>query len=344
MRLSKLSLMGAACGVALALVTASVSVALAETPMRINMGAFKGSLITFPAEVALKKGFFKQHGLEPTLIYFGSCPLMINAMQSGAVDTVACPASLDLKDNAKGFHLLAVTNNIAAQEYTLIARKGLPQPNLKKPYPADIRDLKGRTIGVPVLGSDAENVVRFFLQNAGMNPDTDVTWIAVGGPLTAIAAFKAGRVDYLSAWEPEQTVLVTMDKAANVVLDTRKGQGSPLFKNYISNMTVARRSVLAKDPEKFRRLAAVWAETMAYMKSPSHFGELVNIFSSTSGLGKPTITALLRSNLKYFSAKIKCVSLDNVVKFEIDVGDITKAQAPSCKQFVWSGSYKYLVQ
>lgn len=343
--IAKRTLVAAACGLAMMLVAgagAAPTQAGTQAMLPIKIGGFKGSLISFPAEVAMKKGFFKQHGLDASLLYFASCPDIFNVMLSGGIDSASCPLSLVMADNAKGFHLRLVTNNIAAQEYTLIARKGLSRPNRDKPYPQNLLDLKGKVIGVTVRGSDVENLMRFFLKKAGLDPDTDVTWLSVGGPPTAIAAFKAGRVDYMAAWEPEQTVLVSIDKDADVILDTRKGEGSPLFENYISNMTEAQASALAKSPEKFARLAAVWAETIAYMKDPSHFDELVDIFSSTSGLGKPTIESMLKSNLRYFDSTISCGSLNNVAKFEVDVGDITKDKIPSCKDLVWSGSHKYL--
>src|SRR5690348_214458 len=69
--------------------------------MSLTMGAFKGSLISFPAQVAQKLGIFKKHGLKATFVNFGDCPDMINALQSGGIDTVACPASLIMTDNAK---------------------------------------------------------------------------------------------------------------------------------------------------------------------------------------------------------------------------------------------------
>ncbi len=345
MRVSKRTVMAAACGLALALIAgAGPARAQGQTPLPIKIAAFKGSLISFTAEVALKKGFFKAHGLDPTFVYFSSCPDIFNAMLSGGVEAAPCPLSLVMADNAKGFHLKIVNNNIAAQEYTLIARKGLSRPHAHDPYPQNILDLKGKVVGVTVRGSDVENLVRFFLKRAGLDPDSDVTWLSVGGPPTAIAAFKGGRVDYLPAWEPEQTVLVDIDKAADVILDTRNGEGSPLFQNYISNMTEAQQSDLAKSPEKFARLAAAWADAIAYMKNPAHFDELVEIFASNSGLGKPTIEALLHNNLRYFSSTINCRALQNVAKFEIDVGDITRDQVPTCKGLVWSGSYKYLTQ
>ena len=316
--------------------------ARAAEPLAINIATYKGSLISLPAEVAKAKGFFKLHGLTASLLSFNSCPDQIAALEGGGVDTVACPEPLVIKDNAKGFHLMAVTNNIAAQEYTLLARKGMARPNRYKPYPQNILDMKGKVVGITVRGSDVENVARVFLKNAGLDPDQDVTWLTVGGPLTSIAAFKAGRLDYLVAWEPMQTVLVSVDHLADVVLDTRTGQGSPLFKDYISNMTQARQSVLRKSPEKFKRLAAVWAETIAYMKNPAHFDDLVAIYSSGSGLGKPAIEDMLRDNLRYFDSSISCTALDNVVKFEVDVGDVPQAKAPSCKDLVWSGSDAYL--
>jgi sulfonate transport system substrate-binding protein len=313
-----------------------------EDLIPLNFAYYQGTLLSFPPQVAAAEGIFKKHGLDVTLINFSSCPDQLTAIASGGVDTVSCPAPLVIKVNTKGFDLLAITDNIAAAQYSLLARKGEARPNRDKPYPENIRDLKGKIIGVTVRGSDVENVARVFLKDAGLDPDQDVTWLAVGSVPTSIAAFKARRLDYLVAWEPAQTVLVDIDKVAEYVVDQRKGEGNPLFKTFMSNATEAKRSQLEQSPEKYLRFAAAIEETMTFIKDPAHFDRLVQIYQSSSGLDKPTIEALLRNNIKYFSNRFQCQAVNNVAKFEVEIGDVAADKAPTCKDFVWSAMQKYI--
>ena len=38
-------------------------------------------------------------------------------------------------------------------------------------------------------------MLRTLLKEAGLDPNTDVTWLAIGSPATALAAFTSGQVD-----------------------------------------------------------------------------------------------------------------------------------------------------
>ena len=178
----------------------------------IKAGYFKGSLLTLTNDVAVAQGFYKKHGLEVELINFSSGPDELNALVSGGIDVLTWTATPIMKVNAKGLDIQAINPNVGAPAYSLVARKDVDRPNRDKPYPQNILDLKGKVIGVPARGADIEMVGRLFLKEAKLDPDRDVTWLAVGGTPTGIAAFKAKRIDYWIAWEPGQTLLVDAEK------------------------------------------------------------------------------------------------------------------------------------
>jgi ABC-type nitrate/sulfonate/bicarbonate transport system substrate-binding protein len=69
--------------------------------------------------------------------------------------------------------------------HILVARPGFKR----------LTDFKGRRIGVSGLGSAPHIILREALSQAGMNPDRDVTTIAVGGSGDRLAALIAGTVD-----------------------------------------------------------------------------------------------------------------------------------------------------
>ncbi len=53
-----------------------------------------------------------------------------------------------------------------------------------------IADLRGKKIGVTALGSAGTTYGKAYIRAAGLNPDTDVTFIAIGAGVQAAAAIK----------------------------------------------------------------------------------------------------------------------------------------------------------
>ncbi len=66
----------------------------------------------------------------------------------------------------------------------------ISRPNIKK-----LADLKGKKIAVSSFGSVPHVMIREALAHAGMNPDKDITVLAVGGSGDRVAALVAGTVD-----------------------------------------------------------------------------------------------------------------------------------------------------
>lgn len=307
----------------------------------IKAGYFKGSLLTLTNDVAMAEGFYKKHGLNVELINFSSGPDELNALVSGGIDVLTWTATPIMKVNAKGLDIQAINPNVGSPAYSLIARADLDRPNRSKPYPQNIQDLKGKVIGVPARGTDMEMVGRLFLKDAKLDPDRDVTWLAVGAIPTGIAAFKAKRIDYLIAWEPGQTLLVDVEKLGVMMVDQRKGEGNALFQRFISNVSAARRSELQKEPDKYRRYAAAMVDALNFMKKPENFERVLKIFTTVSGLDEPTLRLMLKNNVQYFDAKLDCKALENVAEFGVQIGDIPADKKPTCKSFVWEQSHKY---
>ena len=63
-----------------------------------------------------------------------------------------------------------------------------------------VADLKGKTVGVQSLGSAPEKTLRIVLKDAGVDPDTEITFVAVGIAAQALQALRSGEVDaYVAA-------------------------------------------------------------------------------------------------------------------------------------------------
>ena len=74
----------------------------------------------------------------------------------------------------------------------------------------NLRDLRGKRIGVPVMGSAAVTYGKAYLTKAGLNPDTDVTFVPIGFGGQALAAAQQKMVDALLFYD---VALVQFDLA-----------------------------------------------------------------------------------------------------------------------------------
>lgn len=86
---------------------------------------------------------------------------------------------------AEGADLVAIGSPQSKINYVLIAKNGIDT----------VEDLQGRTIGMSGPAGFDALLTRFSLQDAGLDPETDVNFVQIGGSPDRAAALLAGRVD-----------------------------------------------------------------------------------------------------------------------------------------------------
>jgi NitT/TauT family transport system substrate-binding protein len=110
--------------------------------------------------------------------------------------------------------------------YGLIAR---PEIHLdrSRPFPSILRQLKGKRIGVASLGAAQQLVLQTLLADAGLDPQADVTWVAIGSGATAVTAFTSDAVDVAMSYSQLEVNLQKADAGFDKVLDL-SGPNTPL--------------------------------------------------------------------------------------------------------------------
>jgi ABC-type nitrate/sulfonate/bicarbonate transport system substrate-binding protein len=128
------------------------------------------------------KGFFKDEGLENETIVIGG-PAGIAALISGDVDYSGAGGS-GLRAAVKGAPLKAIMYQTERPTWYLIAH-----PSISK-----ASDLKGKKIGVALLGDSEDRFTTLFVERAGLTAK-DVTKITLGtSPSDKILGIKSGAV------------------------------------------------------------------------------------------------------------------------------------------------------
>lgn len=186
---------------ALALVVAlgSFPAGAAEKPVKALIPAKLINEAFSPFTVAKYMGYFSEEGLDVTLLAVGGSNEVALAISSGAGDIGAAspgqalvgmqaPAALNIK-----YFYEANYRSI----WTVTVKPESPIQTLA--------DLKGKRVGVAAMGSAAITFGKALASEAGLNPNRDISFLAVGSGAQAVGALNQGAVDALIFSSQETT-------------------------------------------------------------------------------------------------------------------------------------------
>lgn len=136
-------------------------------------------------------GYYEEEGVrvEPVLAGAGGTSAAIQLVSTGDQDigsgsyTPLMTRAAEGQDMGLSFFYLQVRN------YALDV--AVPSDGPVKTIP----DIKGKLIGVPTLANEGVAITRFLARDAGMNPEADLRFIAVGSGAQAAQALRSKQID-----------------------------------------------------------------------------------------------------------------------------------------------------
>lgn len=134
--------------------------------------------------MAREAGYFKDQGIDAKLVYMEGGRLSIQSLLSGHTQFMAGDAVSALTAVAGGADIVLLASAKNLLPYVFAVAKEIRR----------FQDLKGRVIGVSQIGGRAGEIARMVFKNNGLDPDKDVTYLAVGGTVSRLAALAGGRV------------------------------------------------------------------------------------------------------------------------------------------------------
>jgi NitT/TauT family transport system substrate-binding protein len=167
------------------------------------------SLESMPIYIAQANGLFKKHNADVDVITSRGGGEAMKAYISGDVQIVATgfpEVGLMRAHNVDVELFFAQTSRVP---FAMIGRK---DEDLKS-----VADLKGKTIAVTSPGSLTANLARYFVKEAGLDPDKDVSLVSVGGGGEILGALKSSRADAAMVFEPFVTIAIQQGFATMLV-------------------------------------------------------------------------------------------------------------------------------
>jgi NitT/TauT family transport system substrate-binding protein len=186
--------------------------ALEKAKVTIAVGG-KNLFYYLPLTIAEQLGYFKDEGLDVTIVDFSGGSRALQAVVGGSADVVSGAFEHTLNMQFKGQFMRAFVLQGAAPQITL-GYNPKSMPNFKS-----VADLKGKKIGVTAPGSSTNVMANFVLAKAGLKP-SDVSFVGVGASNGAVSAMRSGQIDAMCNLDPV-TTLLQRSGDLKIIADTR---------------------------------------------------------------------------------------------------------------------------
>jgi NitT/TauT family transport system substrate-binding protein len=142
----------------------------------------RGSLSIGPLLYGIHKGFYKEEGID--LLYVSiRADLGIKAMLAGELDYIYS-AGTAIRAAVQGVPVKAISFDFTKVFHSLMARSEI----------SSAAALKGKKIAVSSFGASTDVSARVALRALGLDPNKDVTILALGEDMIRYAALQAGTV------------------------------------------------------------------------------------------------------------------------------------------------------
>ena len=155
----------------------------AQSLQKIRIGSTTPSITTLPSELAVKKGFFKEEGLDPEMITIRSADIVIKALLTGSIEYGTSLPSL-VAAGVRGLPIKVIGVMVKKTTYVLVSHSSI----------RSVQELKGKVIGISSFGGASDYAVRVALRGGGLDSKKDVTIIQVGGSAGRLSALQSGAI------------------------------------------------------------------------------------------------------------------------------------------------------
>ena len=186
------------------MVLAVLGAALAQTgasaESKVKVGALKLTS-SAPLFVGVEKGFFKEFGVEPELVYFQAAAPIATALAAGQIDVGATGLTAALYNIVLGGEQLWIVADKGREwpGYPLIGI--VVQKDLWDAGVRSVQDLKGRRVGITQLGSTFHYQLGNILERYGMKLG-DVRFVPLQAMPATVEALKGKQVDAIMVPQP----------------------------------------------------------------------------------------------------------------------------------------------
>ncbi len=234
---------------------------IAQTePIKLSACSSSTSMFSTISAYAAKHGLFEKHGLDVTLHSIPGGSDAAVALIAGEVDICEIAGPAVVNAALAGEDLVFVAGLGNQPTYWLMVNPEITAPE----------QLKGKVLAVSSPGSNSDTTLRLMLQSLGLQPDVDVSVLAVGGNPERIAAMESGQIAGTVLSLPESARAESMGYRALLTPTDVKV-------DYQADAVVARRSFLMENRDVVVSYVKATIESIAQMKADDESAKAVMV-------------------------------------------------------------------
>ncbi len=235
----------------------SFSIVKAE-PLKVAYSDWPGWVVL---DIAAKKDWFKQEGLDVQLMWYDYAPSM-DAFSTGKADAVCMTNGDALVTGSAGKPSVAIIiTDYSSGNDMVVAKPGIES----------VKDLKGKKIGVE-LGLVDHLLLLNALESNGMK-DSDVTLVNTPTNETP-QVLGAGAVDAIAAWQPNSGQAMKTVPGSKPIYTSAQAPG------LIYDLVYVSRENLEKRHADWAKFVKVWYRIVDYLEDPANLDEALKILAA----------------------------------------------------------------
>ncbi|HEY7165971.1 MAG TPA: ABC transporter substrate-binding protein [Candidatus Binatia bacterium] len=239
--------------------------------------------------VARDFGAFDKYGINPSLIFISSGPVMLPALIGGDVQGAIAGANAVIAAVLGGAPIVAIAS-LANRPYLRL----WVQPEISR-----IEELRGKTLGVSRFGATTDNLTRILLRRTGLENAVNVRQL--GGTLEVGLSFRHRQID--------GAVLATLrtDAPHRILVEL-----ADLGIRYSMGQFVVSRDFYRRAPGTLDNLMRAYLEGVAFLRDPRNKDSVMNTIARQTRLQEPKAIEEIYADAVKYVDRIPRVEADAV--------------------------------
>ena len=248
-----------------------------------------------PVFLAKGIGFFAEEGLDVDVVEAPG-PRSVQAVLSRDAEFAATPGTYQLSTYAQGQRLLSVASLLARNSINVVMHKAVAAERGitgRTPLAEKLKALKGLKMSGIAPGSFSYQVLVNYVQQAGLDPKTDVSLIGVGSSGALLAALEQRQIDVFATGTPIPDAAVHRGFGFMLV-DNAMGE-DPAFHEFMMVVVMVRPEMAQQRPDLVRRTMRALVRANRWIREHKPEEALPHVRASVPRLEPPVIEAALKA-------------------------------------------------
>jgi NitT/TauT family transport system substrate-binding protein len=226
--------------------------------------------------IAREGGILAKYGFTADVVLIPGSPRTVQALMAGDLDFIVAGSAAVLRARMQGAEIAMLASPSSYSSQRVLVKLDSPLQNLK--------DLKGKLVGVTQYGSAGDTFLRTALKKSGLK-ESDVTVLQMGGTPGVTQALEAGRIE-VGVLGESSMLLVFQNKARQLKGASARELGIP---GLDAPLTTSERK-LKRDRPGVLRFMQAYVEAIHYFKA-NRAGTVRILQKYMRGLSEPQVGA-----------------------------------------------------